>query len=59
MWEKAGLHELFVLNRAVYVFIWRADRDVEETLHDSTKWLNLLQSRVPGVAVVPVVTHVR
>ena len=52
------LHELFVLDRAVYVFLWRADRDVEETLKGITKWLNLLQSCVPGVAVVPVVTHI-
>ena len=52
------LHELFVLDRAVYVFLWRADRGVEETLEGSTKWLSLLQSCVPGVAVVPVVTHI-
>jgi len=52
------LHELFVLDRAMYVFLWRADRAMEETLEGSTKWLNLLQSCVPGVSVVPVVTHI-
>merc|ERR1719199_1870930 len=52
------LHELFLLNRAVYVFLWRADHDIVKVRQDVTVWLNLLQSSVPGVAVLPVVTHI-
>ena len=51
------LHELFVLPRGVYVFVWRADRAAEKTRQEVTAWLNLLQARVPGVAVLAVVTH--
>ena len=52
------LHELFVVKCAIYLYLWRADNDVEDTIQSSTKWLNLLQSCVPGVAVIPVVTHI-
>ena len=52
------LHELFLLRRAMYLFMWRADDDIEKAVRDVTVWLNLMQSRVPGVAVLPVVTHI-
>ena len=51
------LHELFVLSRGLYLFVWRADRALEKTRQEVTAWLNLLQARVPGVAVLAVVTH--
>ena len=38
------LHELFLLRRAVYLFMWRADHDLDKVRHDVTVWLNLLQS---------------
>ena len=52
------LHELFVITRAVYCFLWRADCEVEQAISSIPHWLNLLQSRVPGVSVVPIVTHI-
>ena len=62
-----NLHELFVVSRAVYLYVWRADPNYTQTKagpaldkiqEDVTVWLNLLQSRVPGVHVIPVVTHI-
>jgi len=52
------LHELFVLDSAVYLYLWRADCDMEEIRNSVNMWLNLLQSCVPKVSVLAVVTHV-
>ena len=52
------LHEFFELNRGVYLYLWRADRDIQSIIKGITLWLNLLQSCVPGVSVVPVCTHI-
>jgi len=52
------LHELFVITRAVYFYVWRADQNVEQAIASIPQWLNLLQSRVPGVSVAAVVTHI-
>ncbi len=51
-------HELFVLSRAIYIYLWRADSDEKEMEASIGKWLNLVQSCVPGVNVLPVCTHV-
>ena len=56
VYEKG--HELFVVDRAVYLYLWRADADFEQVREAVVRWLNLLQSCVPGVAVLPVVTHI-
>ena len=62
-----NVHELFVVSRAVYLYVWRADPNYTQTKagpaldkiqENVTVWLNLLQSRVPGVHVIPVVTHI-
>jgi len=52
------LYEFFVLNRGIYLYLWRADRDIQSIIKSITQWLNLLQSCVPGVSVVPVCTHI-
>jgi GTPase SAR1 family protein len=52
------LHELLVLDIAMYLYLWRADSNVGTIIQSIIKWLNLLQSCVPGVAVVPLVTHI-
>ena len=51
-------HELFVLDRAIYLYLWRPDTDTKKISDNVTLWLNLLQSRVPGVSVLPIVTHI-
>jgi hypothetical protein len=52
------LHELLVLDHAMYVYLWRADSNVNTIIQSIIKWLNLLQSCVQGVAVVPLVTNI-
>ncbi len=55
------LHELLVLDRAVYVYLWCADSNVETIIQIIIKWLNLLQSCVPPQRrsmCVPLVTHI-
>jgi hypothetical protein len=53
-------HEFFVLSRAIYIYPWRADFKFDEKEMEASigKWLNLVQSCVPGVNVLPVCTHI-
>jgi hypothetical protein len=51
-------HELFVLPRAIYIYLWRGDSDEKEMEASIGKWLNLVQSCVPDVNVLPVCTHI-
>ena len=57
-----SVHELFVLDRAAYIYAWRpregSGDGMQNKCEDVITWLNLLQSRVPGVSVIPVVTHI-
>ncbi len=51
-------HEFFVLSRAIYIYLWRADSDEKEMVAGIGKWLKLVQSCVPVVNVLPVCTHI-
>ena len=50
--------ELFLLDRAIYVYLWRADSRIDDVIASIEGWMNLLQSCVPGVNVLPVCTHI-
>jgi len=55
-------HQFFLLQRAVYIFVWRAFAladDRRAVLEDRVKhWMDSLQLRVPGACVMIVVTHI-
>ena len=51
------IHEFFLVIRAVFLFVWRADSSMEGMRDGVTRWLNLIQACTPGVAVLPVATH--
>jgi Ran GTPase-activating protein (RanGAP) involved in mRNA processing and transport/GTPase SAR1 family protein len=54
---RKGL-EFFLVTRAVYLFLYRADSVLKNISESVTQWLNMLQACVPGVTVLPVVTHI-
>ena len=55
----AKTHQLFILRRAVYVFVWRAGTSMDESLRTTIEfWLDSLQNRMPGSFVILVVTHI-
>ena len=52
-------HQLFLLRRAVYLFVWRAgDSELQSLQQMILYWLNSLQNRVPGSYILLVVTHI-
>eukprot|EP00291_Cryptomonas_curvata_P009238 CAMPEP_0172198962 /NCGR_PEP_ID=MMETSP1050-20130122/28407_1 /TAXON_ID=233186 /ORGANISM="Cryptomonas curvata, Strain CCAP979/52" /LENGTH=1402 /DNA_ID=CAMNT_0012875899 /DNA_START=67 /DNA_END=4275 /DNA_ORIENTATION=- len=52
-------HQLFLLRRAVYLFVWRAGNSELQSLQQTILyWLNSLQNRVPGSYILLVVTHI-
>jgi hypothetical protein len=55
----AKTHQLFILRRAVYLFVWKAGAFLDETLRTTIEfWLDSLQNRMPGSFVIMVVTHI-
>ena len=52
-------HQIFLLRRAAYIFVWRADNTELQSLQQTiVYWLDSLQNRVPGSFVLLVVTHI-
>jgi GTPase SAR1 family protein len=65
----AKTHQIFLVRRAVYIFVWRAlaplRRDASSSGEDDqaifqtiSYWLHALQNRIPGSYFMMVVTHI-
>jgi GTPase SAR1 family protein len=62
-------HQIFLVRRAVYIFVWRAlaplrtdsssaGQDHKTIFETITYWLHALQNRMPGSYIIMVVTHI-
>jgi len=60
-------HQLFLMRRAVYLFVWRVRRSIDGTLPEWQvvelesmvhEWIDSLQHKVPGASLLFVCTHI-
>ena len=52
-------HQLFLLQRAIYLFVWRAgDMKIASLKQTVLYWLTSLQNRIPGSFMLIAVTHI-